>query len=45
MENHRVLPVSLLPHRVWKEHGDSLVFAVEGTLLTSVGPGCEFFDY
>ena len=42
---HWVLPISLLPHRVREERGDSLVFALEGAPVMSVGPGRESPGY
>ena len=45
VENHRVLPISLLPHRVRKERGDGLAVAAEGIPVMSVGPGGESPDY
>ena len=45
VEKHRVLPISLLPHRVRKKRSDSLAVAVEGIPVMSVGPGRELPCY
>jgi len=45
VENHWVLPISFLPHRVRKKRGDSLAVAAEGIPVTSVGPGRELPGY